>query len=46
MQNSNPLFEFNLNLDVSVVGDHVMTRALADVMNNLDGPAKRKRAFY
>jgi hypothetical protein len=30
---------------MSVARDHVMTRALRDVMNNLDGLAARKRGI-
>jgi hypothetical protein len=45
MKTLNPLFELGLYLDVSVVRDHVMTGALADVMTNLDGLAVREEDF-
>jgi hypothetical protein len=35
----NPLFEFNVNLDVSVVSDHLMIGALEDGSSNLERPA-------
>jgi hypothetical protein len=37
LQTLNPLFDFRLNLGMSVARDHVMTRALRDVTTNLDG---------
>jgi hypothetical protein len=43
MQILNPLLELNLNLDVSVVIDHLMTRALEDGTRNLERPTVEKR---
>jgi hypothetical protein len=43
MQNLNPLFEFNVNLDVIMVWDHLMTRILGDGMSNLERRAVWKK---
>jgi hypothetical protein len=38
-QNFNPVFEFDMNVDMSMVWDHLMTKALGNGTRNLEGLA-------